>query len=230
MITKAMILAAGLGRRMQTLTNTVPKPLLEVNGKSLLEHHIETLANRGIREIVINVSYLGHLIQQKLGTGTRWQVKIHYSVEPEPLETAGGLRKALPLLGSQPFWVINGDVWTDYPFTHTLLNDHDLAHLVLVPNPKHHPEGDFGLTNLTNGIGRVQHTGPLSTFSGLSILRPELFSLTNSAIKSPVERLAPLLRTAIDAHRVSGEYHLGHWLDVGTPERFEHLQQTARNG
>ena len=146
---KAMILAAGRGERMRPLTDSTPKPLLRVGGKALIEYHLEKLAAAGIRDVVINISYLGERIREILGDGSRWHLSIQYSIEPEPLETAGAILQALPLLGEQPFVLINGDVWTDYAIEK--LKDYPLqsscGHLVLVNNPSHHPEGDFSVTN-----------------------------------------------------------------------------------
>lgn len=217
----AMILAAGRGERMRPLTDTRPKPLLIAGGKALIEHHIEHLAAADFTELVINHAHLGEQIEAALGDGSRWNINIHYSPEGTALETGGGIQRALPLLGPGPFLVINGDVWTDYDFsTLPLLNANDLAHLVLVDNPEHHPEGDFALD--VNG-NRLLDQKAL-TFSGIGIYRPELF-----AGKGPgAFPLAPLLRQAMAADRVSGEHHQGRWMDIGTPERLAQLDALLR--
>lgn len=213
---KAMILAAGRGERMKPLTDTTPKPLLKVRGRSFIEWTIEQLARGGILELVVNHSHLGHLIEAVLGDGSRLGVSIRYSPEKEALETAGGIAKALPLLGSGPFIAVNGDILCDFDFA-TLrareLGD-DLAHLVLVANPPHHPQGDFPLRD-----GRVQDgDGPRWTFAGIGLYRPELFASIRTGEKA---QLAPLLRDAMARGLVGGEIHGGAWLDVGTPERLE---------
>jgi MurNAc alpha-1-phosphate uridylyltransferase len=222
---KAMILAAGRGERMRPLTDTCPKPLLEAGGKPLIVHHLERLAAAGCREIVINHAHLGALLEQALGDGSRWGVAIAYSPEPPgALETAGGIRHALPLLGEAPFLVINGDVFCEFPLgglADRLAAD-DLAHLVLIPNPAHHPGGDFTLTQ-----GRVGNGEPgRLTFSGIGIYRPALFSQLADGVPA---KLAPLLRAAADAGCVSGELHAGRWIDVGTPERLAALDRELRS-
>lgn len=215
---RAMILAAGRGERMRPLTDRTPKPLLPVAGKPLIEHHIAALAAAGFREIVINVSWLGQQIVDALGSGARFGVELAYSREqPTPLETAGGVRRALPLLGEAPFVVINGDVWTDYPLA-ALQPPAALAHLVLVDNPPHHEQGDFVLDG-----GRVlAGAGDRLTFSGIGVYRPALFAHLPEGVQQP---LAPLLREAIAQGQVSGEYFRGRWIDVGTPARLEQLGQ-----
>ena len=222
---KAMILAAGRGERMRPLTLTRPKPLLEVGGRALIEHHLSELAAAGIRSIVINLSWLGEQIRAHLGDGAAFGVAIEYSEEgAEPLETGGGIRRALPMLASGPFVVVNGDVWTDYPYEELggRLAAGDLAHVVLVPNPDHHPGGDFGLSD-----GRmVEPPGARLTFSGVGIYRPELFA--DQADRS--FRLAPLLRSAARGGRVSAELYSGAWYDIGTPERLAWLNQRYNSG
>jgi len=226
---KAMILAAGRGKRLRPLTDTLPKPLIPVCGKPLIEYHIEKLAAIGITDIVINHAWLGHVLEEQLGTGERWGVNIHYSPEPEGgLETAGGIIQALPLLGNSPFLVMNGDVYCGFPFE-TLLNQAQkmgdsstcLAHLVLVPSPAHNPTGDFGLTE----DKCVIETGHY-TFSGLSVLSPALFK------DRPVEflKLAPILREAMQQKQVSGALYTGYWSDVGTFERLEETQRSIIKG
>lgn len=220
---KAMILAAGRGERMRPLTDTTPKPLLMAGGKCLIEYHIEALATAGISELVINHAHLGEQIEQTLGSGERYGVIIQYSAEGQgqALETGGGIYKALPLLGNDPFIVVNGDVWTDYPFASLVDREVDLAHLVLVDNPSHNPEGDFHL----RADGRVAGEGsPRLTFSGIGIYHPKLFVDCNPGAFP----LAPLLRTAMAEGRVSGEYYGGQWLDIGTPQRLQSLDQDLR--
>ncbi|ACL71662.1 N-acetylmuramate alpha-1-phosphate uridylyltransferase MurU [Thioalkalivibrio sulfidiphilus] len=212
---RAMILAAGRGERMRPLTDHTPKPLLMAGGRTLIEHHLLRLAQAGYQDIVINLAHLGEQIQTHLGDGARFGLRIRYSPEGEALETGGGIRRALPLLGDKTFLVINGDVWCDHPLTPPPLAEHDLAHLVLVDNPGHHPNGDFALAH-----GRVHSEGAdRLTFSGIGWYRPELFA-DHAEGRFP---LAPLLRAAMAEDRVSGEHHHGRWLDVGTPERLAQL-------
>lgn len=214
---KAMILAAGFGKRMRPLTDHCPKPLLPVAGKPLIVHHLERLARAGIREVVINVSYRAEQIIQALGDGQAYGLRIHWSHETTPLETGGGIQKALPLLGEAPFLLVNGDIWCDYLPVDASLKKGDVAHLVLVDNPAHHPQGDFALDHdraLTQGTPRY-------TFAGLSIIDPALLA----GQPSEAFALAPLLKHAMDARRVSGEHFTGHWVDVGTPERLAALER-----
>ncbi|MEZ5447836.1 MAG: nucleotidyltransferase family protein [Thiolinea sp.] len=216
---KAMILAAGQGARMRPLTEHTPKPLLAVGGKPLIVWHIEKLAQAGFREIVINIAWLGEQIPAALGDGSRWTVHLQYSDEQAEgaLETAGGIIKALPLLGDEPFLVVNGDVWCDYACLPHRLEPHDLAHLVLVPNPPHHPDGDFALA-----AGRVQLEGaPRLTFSGIGYYCAELFA----GLAYGPRPLAPLLREAMQQGRVSGVCHAGEWRDIGTPQRLQALNE-----
>jgi MurNAc alpha-1-phosphate uridylyltransferase len=215
---KAMILAAGRGVRMRPLTDARPKPLIEVRGKTLIARLIEALARSGVREIVINHAHLGHLIEAALGDGRSFGVTLRYSREAEALETAGGIAKALPLLGERPFIAVNGDIFCDFDFS-TLVGralGQDLAHLVLVANPPHHPEGDFSL----RGAEVDPDSEPKLTFSGIGLYRPELFKSIQSGSKG---QLAPLLRAAMARKQVSGEVHRGVWHDVGTPERLSAL-------
>lgn len=217
---KAMILAAGLGTRMRPLTDHTPKPLLAAGGKSLIEWHIERLQQAGFRELVINTAWLGEKIEAALGDGSRYGVSIQWSREGTPLETAGGIRRALPLLGDAPFAVINGDIWTDFDFAR-LRAPAGLAHLVLVTNPEHHPNGDFGL----DSAGLVRDNGkPKLTFSGIGVYRPELFQ----ELADGEAKLAPLLRAAMSHDAVSGEYFAGAWWDIGTPQRLEQLDAYLR--
>lgn len=216
-----MILAAGRGERMRPLTDRTPKPLLPVGEKPLIVWLIERLADAGFGRLVINHAHLGEQIEQRLGDGSQWGVHIDYSAEGagQALETGGGIFRALPLLGN-PFLVINGDIWCGLdPATLTIAND-DLAQLVLVDNPTHHPQGDFVLRD-----GRVRHEGgPRLTFSGIGIYRPELFR----GCQPGAFPLAPLLRRAMDKGQVSGIHYTGQWLDVGTPQRLRELDRQLR--
>lgn len=219
---KCMILAAGLGTRMRPLTDKTPKPLLKVGGIPLILWHIERLAHDGFTDIVINIAHLGYLIPEALGDGSEWGVNITYSDEQEEgaLESAGGIVKALPLLGDEPFLVINGDIWTDYDFQdHRKLADGILAHLVLVPNPEHNTEGDFALED--NKVADAKQY----TFSGIGYYSPKLFE----GVPYGKSALAPLLRAAMKEGKVTGELYEGEWLDIGTPERLELLNAQLMN-
>jgi MurNAc alpha-1-phosphate uridylyltransferase len=209
---KAMLLAAGRGERMRPLTDHTPKPLLRVAGHTLIERHIEALARAGIRELVINHAHLGAQLVAALADGANYGVHIDYSAEPPgALETGGGIYHALPLLGEGPFVVVNADIWTEYDFAALPWQPEGLAHLVLVNNPEHHPEGDFALEH-----GRVCADGPARlTYSGIGVYRPELFTGSPGGAFP----LAPLLRRAMAAGQVSGERYTGAWFDIGTPER-----------
>ncbi|OJT48151.1 N-acetylmuramate alpha-1-phosphate uridylyltransferase MurU [Pseudomonas moraviensis] len=210
---KAMILAAGKGERMRPLTLTTPKPLVRAAGVPLIEYHLRALAAAGFNEVVINHAWLGQQIEDHLGDGSRFGLSIQYSPEGEPLETGGGIFRALSLLGDDAFLVVNGDIWTDYDFSvlHQPING--LAHLVLADNPPHHPKGDFTLID-----GKVQDGEPDAqtlTYSGIAVLHPQLFDgCSDGAFK-----LAPLLRNAMAKGEVTGERLKGHWVDVGTYER-----------
>ncbi|HEC15756.1 MAG TPA: nucleotidyltransferase family protein [Sedimenticola sp.] len=220
---KAMILAAGRGERMRPLTDRIPKPLLTVAGRPLIEYHIEALAGAGFRELVINHAHLGGQIERALGDGRRWNLRILYSPEPPgALDTGGGIFHALALLGDGPFAVINADVWTDYDFGRLHCPGDSLAHLILVDNPGHNPDGDFLLSN-----GRVTGEGRGSrlTFSGIGLYRAALFK----GCRPGAFPLAPLLRAAMARGEVSGEHHRGRWLDVGTPQRLEELNDFVSN-
>lgn len=224
---KAMILAAGRGERMRPLTDHMPKPLLQAGGKPLIAWHIERLARAGITGLVINHAHLGSQIEQALGDGSRYGVNIRYSPEhPAALETAGGIAHALHLLGNEPFAVVNGDIYCDYDFSRlpqhaaALQSGDDMAHLVLVDNPAHHPAGDFGLTG-----DRVTAVTPRLTFSGIGIYRPALFAQLDRNRAAP---LAPLLREQIAQGKVSGEHYAGRWVDVGTPQRLQELDNALR--
>jgi N-acetyl-alpha-D-muramate 1-phosphate uridylyltransferase len=214
----AMILAAGRGERMRPLTDTVPKPLLEVAGKPLIVHQIEALESVGIERIVINTGRLGDQIQYHLGSGESFGVSIFYSEEGEvPLETAGGIVKALPLLGNEPFIVTNADIYSDFDYQ-TLATEPDSdAHLVLVDNPPHNPDGDFALEN-----GRLHNEGSQRlTYSGIGLFYPHFFENCVPG-KSP---LAPLLRQSAIANRLSGQHFKGYWRDIGTPERLDDVNK-----
>ena len=224
-MTKAMILAAGRGERMRPLTDHTPKPLLSVGGKPLIVWHIERLRTAGFHELVINHAHLGHRLEDALGDGAALGVRIAWSPEASALETAGGIRHALPLLGDAPFVVVNGDVFCDADFAALrvaaagLRADGPLAHLLLVDNPQHHPDGDFRLAP----DGLIHADGlPRLTFSGLGAYHPALFA--DLADNTPA-KLAPLLRAAMNAGKVGGRHHAGRWIDVGTPERLAELDR-----
>lgn len=223
---KAMILAAGRGERMRPLTDHLPKPLLPVAGTPLIGHHLQSLAQSGIRHIIINHAWLGHLIEQQLADGAEYGVAIQYSAEGEKgLETAGGIIKALPLLGDRPFVVVNGDVFTDFPFvTLTTERAEDiLAHLVLVPNPPQHPLGDFGIESETGLALAAADTQ--FTYSGIGWFRPEFFA----DIASGPQKLAPYLRQAMARKQISAEVYYGEWADIGTPERLAQINEQQRD-
>lgn len=220
-----MILAAGRGERMRPLTDACPKPLLEAGGKPLIVWHIERLIAAGLRELVINHAHLGEMLEARLGDGAAYGARIAWSREPPgALETAGGIAQALPLLGDAPFLVVNGDIWCDYDARRvaaTALGPDTLAHLVLIANPVHHPAGDFCL----DGTRVVAEGGVRLTFSGIGLYRPALFA---GIARGERAKLAPLLRAAIAAGRVSGEMHRGRWVDVGTPQRLAELDAELR--
>ncbi len=214
---KAMILAAGRGERMRPLTDRVPKPLLEIDGKPLIVYHIETLAAAGFGEIVVNIAYLGEQIVDALGDGKEWGIPIRYSDERETgaLESAGGIVEALPLLGDAPFLVVNGDVRTDYPFDARFTMPDTQAHLVLVPNPVHNTAGDFGLRDgLALDVAAERYT-----FSGIGWYRPEFFE----GVPRGRSALGPLLRRRMGEKKVSAELYGGFWRDIGTPQRLAEM-------
>jgi MurNAc alpha-1-phosphate uridylyltransferase len=226
---RAMILAAGRGERMRPLTDHMPKPLIPVAGKPLIQWHLEKLARAGISEVVINHAWLGSMLEQALGSGQQFGLEIRYSPEPQALETAGGIATALPLLGQEPFLVINGDIWCDWDpaqakeLAHTLNSSSCLAWLLMVPNPLQHPEGDFFLARdglLHDDVARaadaVRHT-----FAGIGVYQPRLFE--NTAAHYPA-KLAPLLRSAMKNNQVCGALHPSEWMDVGTVERLAALE------
>lgn len=218
---KAMILAAGKGERMRPLTLHTPKPLLPVAGKPLIQWHIDALAAASVHQLVINHAWLGEQLQQYFGDGSAFAVQIQWSAEGEALETGGGIRKALPLLGEAPFILVNGDVWTDYDFTALALPQGMLAHLVLIANPEHNLNGDFVLHE--GMISNPQAGEAGFTYSGIAVLHPELLA------DQPIAafKLAPLLRAAAEQGRVSGEYFAGAWIDVGTPQRLADADRLA---
>jgi len=226
---KALIFAAGLGERMRPLTDHTPKPLLEAGGKPLIAWHLEKLALAGVDEVVINTSWLADHFPRALGDGSHWGLRLHYSYEgPTPLETGGGMFRALPLLGNAAFIAVNGDIWTDFDFSRLPSEPAGDTHLVMVENPAHHPHGDFAL----DPQGVVHAAGePRFTFSGIGVYRPRLFQGWREVIGNtlgadgnpPRFKLAPLLRHAMSQRRATGEHHAGRWTDVGTPERLAQL-------
>ena len=231
---RALVFAAGKGERMRPLTNTVPKPLLEAGGKPLLAWHLEKLAAMGVRDVVVNISWLADRFEPTLGDGSRWGLRLHYSHEgAEPLETGGGMHKALELLGEGPFLAVNGDIWTDYDFAQLPDAPRALAHLVMVDNPTQHPRGDFHLDD----AGQLHDAGaPTLTFSGIGLYQPDILSGWREVIGAvpgieldpPRFKLAPLLKAAMAKGLVSGEHHRGRWTDVGTPERLARLDAELR--
>jgi N-acetyl-alpha-D-muramate 1-phosphate uridylyltransferase len=220
---RAMILAAGRGERMRPLTDTCPKPLLPVGGRPLIGWHLQRLATAGFRDVVINHAWLGDRIEAALGDGAAYGLRLRYSAETEALETAGGIAKALPLLGDGPFLVVNGDIWCDWDpgRARSIAAQLDglgwLAWCVLVANPEHHPRGDFALDR---GRLRTDDAGERLTFAGIGVYRPELFAAVPPGGRAP---LAPLLREAAAEGRAGAERHPGRWVDVGTPQRLAEL-------
>lgn len=227
---RAMILAAGRGERMRPLTDTLPKPLLQVGGKPLIVWHLERLARAGFKEVVINHAWLGHLIESTIGSGHQYGLSIRYSAEAVALETAGGIATALPLLGEDPFLVINGDVWCDWDVSNAiqiserLIEDRLLGWLLLVPNPSHHPNGDFGLDQHSHAS---ESALPRFTFSGIGVYHPQMFD--NVQPGQPA-KLAPVLRNEMSARRIMGHLHQGTWMDIGTPQRLHELDEVLRSG
>ena len=238
---RAMILAAGRGERMRPLTDHTPKPLIPVAGKPLIQWHLEKLAGAGISEVVINHAWLGNLIEQALGSGQQFGLSIRYSPEPQALETAGGIATALPLLGEEPFLVLNGDIWCDWDpaqarqLAAELKLRRRLAWLLMVPNPVQHPAGDFlldsdgllhdKLTNTTEPMAPSQLANVTNanrhTFAGIGIYQPKLFAQIPAHHPA---KLAPLLRQAMQSQQVCGTLHRSEWIDVGTPERLASLE------
>lgn len=219
---KAMILAAGRGERMRPLTDFTPKPLLKVGAKPLIVWHLERLAQAGFKEVVINHAHLGGQIEQALGNGSLWSMHIQYSPEQQALETAGGIANALPLLGEQPFLVVNGDIYTEIDFAPLANLAHslspNLAHLLMVDNPPQHPQGDFAIVD-----GRLSEGGATKlTFSGVGVYHPSLFA---GVVRGQAAKLAPLLREAMAKQLATASYYDGVWHDIGTPERLQNLDQ-----
>jgi MurNAc alpha-1-phosphate uridylyltransferase len=231
---RALIFAAGKGERMRPLTLHTPKPLLCVGGKPLLAWHLEKLAAIGVRDVVVNVSWLAECFEPALGDGSRWGLRLHWSHEgADPLETGGGILHALPLLGDEPFLVVNGDVWTDYDFARLPTAMQGLAHLVMVDNPPQHPRGDFHL----DARGRLHAVGDVRlTYSGIGLYSPAILDGWRDIIGQaegvdadpPRFKLAPLLRHAMALGKATGEHHPGRWTDVGTPERLRLLDESLR--
>jgi MurNAc alpha-1-phosphate uridylyltransferase len=218
----AILLAAGRGERLRPITDTLPKPLVEIAGKPLIVYHLEALARAEVRDVVINLSWLGEKVRAALGDGSRYGVHIAYSEEgPVPLETGGGIHRALPLLGPEPFLVVNADVWTDMDLSRVpKLEDGADARLMLAPNPPHHPRGDFGL----EGDFVVDCEADRFTYTGIGIYRPALFD----GCKPGKFPLLPLLKRAIAARRLRGEVYHGEWLDIGSPDRLAWLDARER--
>jgi N-acetyl-alpha-D-muramate 1-phosphate uridylyltransferase len=224
---KAMILAAGLGNRMRPLTDHTPKPLLSAGGKPLLQYHLESLTSAGITEVIINLAYLGEQIRDFVGDGSRFGLNVCFSQEPEPLETGGALLQALPKLGNESFLLVNGDVWCDLDFSqwaNRQLTDSQLGHLLLVPNPAFHPQGDFALTangQLLNDLDKA--CAERYTYGGIGLLNPAL--IRDYPLLRPKFPLVEVLRRAIDNNQLSGDVYRGHWSDVGTPQRLQELEE-----
>lgn len=213
----AMILAAGRGERLKPLTDSIPKALVEVCGQSLLERHLEKMRDAGIKDVVINLGWLGEKIVERVGTGSGYGLNVSYSDETgNVLETGGGIYKALPLLGNEPFLVVNADIFTDMPMPNIVLQDDAMAHLVLVPTPKYRDHGDFDLQD-----GRVSNgVVPALTYSGVAMYRPEFFAMCKPGRFSVV----PMLRKAADAGQLRGSLYEGRWADIGTADRLAELQ------
>jgi MurNAc alpha-1-phosphate uridylyltransferase len=224
---KAMIFAAGRGERMRPLTEKTPKPLLKVGGKTLIEFHLEHLQQAGIKEVVINVAYLGQQIMDYLGDGKRWNLRIKYSVEPEPLETAGAIYHAKKILGDEPFLLINGDIWTDYSIGQLIQRSlgSALGHLVLVDNPDHHPEGDFSIDYEQRLVDKTEIP---FTFSGISVMTLELINrYPNARTRFP---LIEVLQFGIEHQYLTAEHYQGYWCDIGTVERLDQMDADLKAG
>jgi MurNAc alpha-1-phosphate uridylyltransferase len=221
MIERALIFSAGRGERMRPLTETTPKPLLNVRGKPLIVWHLEKLARMGVREVVINTSHLASQFPAALGNGAAWNLHIRYSFEgPAPLDSGGGMQRALPFLGHDPFLAVNGDIFTDFDFSTLPQNPLGVAHLVMVDNPPHHPNGDFVLRD-----GRLfDEPTPRLTFAGIGVYRPTLLDGQTSETFS----IVPILRDAMRRNEITGEHYRGAWNDVGTPERLKELNSVLR--
>lgn len=216
---RAMILAAGRGERLRPLTDEIPKSLVEVGGQSLLERHLENVRSAGIKTVVINLGWLGDRIVERVGTGSRYGLEVVYSQEGDDiLETGGGIHKALPMLGNEPFLVVNADILTDMPVPDVELGDKHLGHLVMVPTPDYRDHGDFDID--AGLIRNAEHA--VQTFSGVAIYRPEFFDGCEAG-RFP---LAPMLREAADRGQLAGSLYEGLWADVGTPQRLAALETT----
>jgi MurNAc alpha-1-phosphate uridylyltransferase len=216
-----MILAAGRGERLRPVTDETPKALVEVNGESLLERHFQAVSKAGVNTVVINLGWMGEQIVKRVGSGSQYGLQVVYSPEyDDVLETGGGIHRALPLLCSEPFWVVNADTYTDFALPKLVLDENTLGHLILVPKPQHKEYGDF---DLVDGLVR-NADNPRLTYSGIALYRPELL-VEQSAGRFP---LAPLMREAADAGRLSGSLYEGVWEDIGTPDRLARLNQTSR--
>ena len=231
---KALIFAAGLGERMRPLTEHTPKPLLQAGGKPLIVWHLEKLAACGVRDVVINISWLADRFPDTLGDGARWNLRIVYSHEGErPLKTGGGMLHALPLLGDSPFVLVNGDIWTDYDFARLPRVPAGLAHLVMVDRPQHATHGDFALDE--SGHVRADGANRL-TYAGLGVYRPQLLDGWRGSVGDepgasadpPRFKLAPILRAQMAVGAITGEHHRGRWTDVGTPQRLSELQDSLQ--
>jgi MurNAc alpha-1-phosphate uridylyltransferase len=227
---KALVFAAGRGERMRPLTDATPKPLLPAGGKPLIAWHLERLAALGVRDVVVNTSWLAERFPEVLGDGTQWGLRIRYAYEgPEPLETGGGMLNALPLLGDAPFLLVNGDVWTDYDFAALPRDPAGLAHLVMVDRPPHAAHGDFSL----DARRFVRDDGQRKlTYAGIGVYRPQLLEGWRGVVgeageavagAAPRFRLAPILRARMAEGAITGEHHRGRWTDVGTPQRLAQL-------
>jgi MurNAc alpha-1-phosphate uridylyltransferase len=223
-IRKAMIFAAGRGERMRPLTDSTPKPLLRVEGRMLIEHHLGKLADIGVREVVVNISHLAAQFPAALGDGSRWNLTIHYSDEgPQPLETGGGILHALPLLGEAPFIVVSADIVSDYDYARLPAEPAGLAHLVMVPNPDFHPRGDFCLDG--SGLNE-EGRGERLTFGNIGVYRAELVA----AATAERFKLLPMFQRAMRDGRLSGERHDGFWRNLGTPAQLAELETTGWPG
>lgn len=216
---RAMIMAAGRGKRLRPITDTLPKPLVTVNEKPLIVYHLEALKAIGVTDIVINLGYLGDRIQAALGNGQSFGVNIEYSIEDTLLEVGGGVAKALPLLGQAPFMLLNSDIWTDYPLKSLLTQSVKLAHIVLVPNPEHNPQGDYGLIEGRVVSSSLEH--PSYTYSGIGLYHPGLFEHV-----SGVYPLTLLFEKAQALKAITGEVYQGRWSDVGTIDRLQTLRES----
>ena len=215
---KTMILAAGRGERLRPHTDITPKPLIQVGKHRLIEYHLINLAKAGLKDVVINISWLADQIREALGDGSNYSLNITYTDEgAEALETAGGIINAMPHLGDEPFIVINGDIWCDYDLTRLMNRNLEYeAHLVLVNNPEHNTEGDFALED-----GMIKNTGDEKlTYSGIGLYTQDFFAETKPGKKA----LAPMLRKKSELNKVSGEIHNGQWVDIGTIERLAQLR------